>query len=200
MDKKVVDCASGPAVTSSGELLYRARAGDERALSALFRRQSLALTTWARGRLPRWARSVSDTADVVQEALLQTFKRIDRFDDRGRGALQAYLRRAVDNRICDEMRRVARRPTQHLEDGVAPEPLASGPSPFQATLDAERERNYKEAIATLTEEERVLVVGRLELAYTYDQLALISGRATAEAARQAVRRAVVKLAERMAGT
>jgi hypothetical protein len=45
----------------------------------------------------------------------------------------------------------------------------------------------------------MLVVGRIELGFNYDQLALISGRATPEAARQAVRRAVKKLAERMPG-
>ena len=63
--------------------------------------------------------------------------------------------------------------------------------------DSERARHYKAALATLNDEERMLVVGRIELGFNYDQLALISGRATPEAARQAVRRAVKKLAERM---
>jgi hypothetical protein len=45
----------------------------------------------------------------------------------------------------------------------------------------------------------MLVVGRLELDYTYEQLALVSGRATAGAARLAARRAVIKLADRMTG-
>ena len=64
-------------------------------------------------------------------------------------------------------------------------------------MDGERARHYKAALATLSEEERMLVVGRIELGFNYDQLALIAGRATPEAARQAVRRAVKKLAERM---
>jgi RNA polymerase sigma-70 factor (ECF subfamily) len=64
-------------------------------------------------------------------------------------------------------------------------------------VDGERARHYKAALATLSDEERMLVVGRIELGFNYDQLALISGRATPEAARQAVRRAVKKLAERM---
>src|ERR1043165_9312034 len=84
--------------TASGELLERARDGDSRALSALFRRQASALRRWAHARLPRWARHVADTADIVQDALMQTFRRIDRFDYRGRGALQAYLRQAATNR------------------------------------------------------------------------------------------------------
>jgi RNA polymerase sigma factor (sigma-70 family) len=180
----------------SAELLERARAGDPRALSVLFRRHGPQLLQWAHGRLPRWARSVADTTDVVQDVLLQTFRRIDRFEDRGKGALRAYLRRSVVNRIHDEMRKVVRRPTGELEERLFNVP-GSQPTPFDEAVDAERERHYKAALNTLSEEERVLVVGRIELGFNYDQLALIGGRATPEAARQAVRRAVKKVAERM---
>jgi len=180
----------------SAELLARAKAGDTRAISTLFRRHGPELRQWARGRLPRWARSVADTTDVVQDVLLRTFRRIDRFEDRGRGALRGYLRRSVVNRIQDEMRKVVRRPSGQLEERLFDLP-GEQPTPFDAAVDAERVRHYKAALATLSEEERLLVVGRIELGFNYDQLALIGGRATPEAARQAVRRAVKKLAERM---
>jgi RNA polymerase sigma factor (sigma-70 family) len=181
---------------TSRRLINRARAGDSSAIGELFRRQSNSLRQWARGRLPQWARSVNDTADMVQDALLNTFRRLDQFEDRGKGALRAYLQQAVMNRISDEMRRVVRRPTTALDGGVF-DVAGQGPSPFDKALDAERERHYKRALASLSDAERVLVVGRLELGYNYEQLALISGRSTAEAARVAVRRAVVKLAETM---
>lgn len=180
----------------SAELLARAKAGDTRAMSTLFRRHGPELRQWARGRLPRWARSVADTTDVVQDVLLRTFRRIERFEDRGRGALRGYLRRSVMNRIQDEMRKVVRRPTGPLEDRLLDLP-GEQPTPFESAVDAQRVRHYKAALATLSEEERLLVVGRIELGFNYDQLALIGGRATPEAARQAVRRAVKKLAERM---
>ena len=180
----------------SAELLARAKAGDTRAMSTLFRRHGPELRQWARGRLPRWARSVADTTDVVQDVLLRTFRRIERFEDRGRGALRGYLRRSVMNRIQDEMRKVVRRPTGPLEDRLFDLP-GEQPTPFDSAVDAQRVRHYKAALATLSEEERLLVAGRIELGFNYDQLALIGGRATPEAARQAVRRAVKKLAERM---
>ena len=45
------------------------------------------LQRWATGRLPRWARDMADTQDLVQEALFQTFKRIERFEaSRRRGS------------------------------------------------------------------------------------------------------------------
>lgn len=182
---------------TSAELLQRARGGDTGAISTLFRRHGGALRRWAAGRLPRWARTMSDTTDIVQDVLLQTFRRMDQFEDRGKGALRAYLRQAVVNRINDEMRRVGRRPSEGLDDQAFEIPH-SDLSPLEITLLAEREQRYKNALATLTDDERLLVVGRLELLYSYPQLALISGRATAEAARQAVRRAVTKLAKRMA--
>ncbi len=178
----------------SGELIARVREGDSRALSALFRRQGADLLRWARGRLPRWARRLTDTADLVQDALIKTFRQLDRFEDRGRGALQGYLRQAVRNRINDELRRIGRRPQM---SELSPDLTDPGATPFETTLDAEQTRRYKEALATLTEGERFLVVARLELGYSYEQLALARGRSTPEAARQAVRRAVEKLAESM---
>lgn len=182
-------------IPSSRELILRAREGDSRALSDLFSRQKTALSQWARGRLPQWARSVTDTNDLIQEALLQTFRRIRVFDDRGRGALQAYLREAVKNRIRDELRRVGRQPMREALDEALQD---RGPSPFDVAADSELLRRYKTHLQSLSEGERLLVVGRVEMAYTYDQLALMTGRVSAEAARVAVRRAVLKLARKMA--
>jgi RNA polymerase sigma-70 factor (ECF subfamily) len=182
--------------TASADLLAQARAGDKSALSRLFRRQGLALAKWARGRLPPWARRFSDTADVVQDALIQTFRRIDKVEFRGEGKLQAYLHTAVINRIKDEVRRVTRRPIDALDEAEQQLP-SPAPTPFDQVMDAENEATYKRALAMLTEDERALVVGRMELGYTYEQLAVMSRRPSAAAARMAVRRAVMKLAEYM---
>jgi RNA polymerase sigma-70 factor, ECF subfamily len=183
--------------TASADLLAQAQAGDKSALSRLFRRHGGALAKWARGKLPHWARRFSDTADVVQDALLHTFQRIDKVEFRGEGALQAYLHRAVINRIKDEIRRVVRRPLDDLDE-TEQQFASSDQSPFDQVMDAENERTYKQALTMLTDDERALIVGRMELGYTYEQLAVMSHRRTAEAARMAVRRAVLKLAECMA--
>src|SRR5262252_158238 len=89
---------------SSDDLIVRAQQGDRSALSALFLRHMPILSRWAHGRLPQWARAFGDTADLVQDALLNTFRRLDRFDARGEKALQGYLRLAVQNRIIDLVR------------------------------------------------------------------------------------------------
>src|SRR6476660_10458172 len=95
---------------STFSLIERVRAGDEQALERLFARHLEPLRRWARGRLPKWARDLADTDDLVQDTLLKTFKRIEHFEPRRVGALQAYLRNAVLNRLRDEMRRKGREP------------------------------------------------------------------------------------------
>jgi RNA polymerase sigma-70 factor (ECF subfamily) len=166
--------------------------GDSRAADRLFRGFEGALKRWAHGRVPRWARRLDETSDLVQEVLLRTFARLDRIENRGRGALGAYLRKAVDNRVKEISRSAANRRTDSLGDRRADQ-VATGPSPFDAAGDAEAERLYREALDSLTEDERLLVVGRLECDYSYDQLALVSGRPSPGAARLAVRRATEKL-------
>jgi RNA polymerase sigma-70 factor, ECF subfamily len=176
-------------------LLERARAGDPNAIDALFSRCLPPLSRWARGRLPQWARDVADTQDVVQEALVQTFKHLETFDARGEGALQAYLRQAVMNRIRDHIRRVGRRPTadaldSHVED--------DSPSPLEQAVGREAVARYEAALARLTDTDRELIVASVELGYSFEQLAEATGRASPDAARKAAKRALVKLAEEMA--
>jgi RNA polymerase sigma factor (sigma-70 family) len=181
---------------NTAQLLNRARQGDITALEQVFARQVQALRSWASGRLPHWARDLTDTDDLVQDVLLQTFKRIDDFDARGTGALYAYLRQAVLNRIRDEMRRHARRPASVQADSWLP---ADGPSPLDLAIGAEALERYEQALDRLRPEEKECIVGRLELGFTYDELAAWLGKPSPEAARKAAQRALVRLVEEMEG-
>ena len=179
---------------SSLTLLERARAGDRRAVEALIARYLPRMLRWATGRLPPWARDMADTHDLVQETLFQTFKRIDRFDPRGEGALQAYLRQALSNRIRDELRRTKRRP-QH--DELDPHLEDPNRSPLEAAIGTEALERYERALSTLRPEDGELVVAKIELGYTNQEIADLFGKPTANAARMAVERAVVRLAKEM---
>ncbi len=99
-----------PALDSTFDLIERIRGGDRDALERLMARHVAPLRRWVSGRLPRWARDLADTDDLVQDTLLRTFQKIDGFQVRGVGALQAYLRQAVLNRVRDELRHKARSP------------------------------------------------------------------------------------------
>ena len=95
---------------STVDLLTLAKTGDDRAVDALFERCVPPLRRWARGRLPSGARGLLETQDVVQDAVFNVLRRLDKFEARHHGALLAYLRQAVLNRIRDEARTLARRP------------------------------------------------------------------------------------------
>ena len=180
--------------TSTFDLIDRARSGDQAAIERLFARHLKPLQRWTRGRLPQWARDLADTEDLVQDVLLQTFKRIDNFEVRRVGALQAYLRQAVVNRIRDELRRRARHPQATDLEGLA---LESAPSPLEEAIGREAIERYQRALQRLRPEEREAIIGRLEMGYSYDELAQVLEKPSAEAARKTAQRALVRLAEEM---
>src|SRR5262245_30362891 len=179
---------------STFSLLERARAGDRHAIELLVERHRRPLQRWASGRLPRWARGMVETQDLVQETLFQTFRKIETFRPERVGALQAYLRQAVLNRIRDELRRAGRRPAAGTLDEDHPDP---GPSPLEEAIGREAIERYEVALASLRPEDQEAVVGRIELGYTYDELAQALGKSTGEAARKAAERALVRLVEEM---
>jgi RNA polymerase sigma-70 factor, ECF subfamily len=176
------------------DLLTRARAGDDGAMNELFARYLPHLHRWASGRLPRWARDLADTSDVVQETLVHTFKKIAGFEYRGEGALLAYLRQAVMNRIRDELRKSQTRAERTPLD---PEMTDPGLSPLACAIGQQAVDRYEAALATLTADERELIVGRVELGLTYTELAAACHRPSSDAARMAVGRALVRLAKEM---
>src|SRR5829696_2740712 len=90
------------------ELIIRARGGDSAAIDAILQRCLPRLKRWAHGRLPAAARGMLDTGDLVQDAAMHALRRLDTFEPRHVGAMQAYLRMSVLNHIRDEVRRVVR--------------------------------------------------------------------------------------------
>jgi RNA polymerase sigma-70 factor, ECF subfamily len=179
---------------STFQLIDKARRGDQEALERLFSRHLKPLQRWARGRLPKWARDLADTDDLVQDTLLQTFKRIGAFEPRRVGALQAYLRQAVLNRLRDELRRKGRQPHATDLEGLEADGTQS---PLEEAIGREAVERYERALERLRPEEREAIIARVEMDYTYDELAEALGKPTPDAARKAAQRALVRLAEEM---
>ena len=175
-------------------LLAKARKGDGQAVELLFERCLPALRRWARGRLPSYARDLADTQDLVQETVLHTLNKLESFEPRHQGALQAYLRQAVANRIRDEIRRVTRRPVpEELGDGH----VDPGPSPLEHAIGREGMERYEAALQKLRPKDREAIVARMELQQSYEEIAVALGKTNANAARVAVTRAIARLIEQM---
>ena len=160
----------------------------------LFARLLPSLRRWAHGRLGRNARDISDTADLVQQAVVGVLRHLGHFEPRRRDALRAYLRQAIRNRVTDELRRKVRRPPHVSVDDTE---VTGGASPLALLLSSERDARFRRALAGLSLEERELVVARLELGYSYAQIMVATGHPSPDAARMAVRRALLRLAEEM---
>ena len=182
------------AADTTARLLLQAQAGDADALNDLFSRHVPWLNRWARGRLPGWARDLADTHDLVQETVLQTFKNMQGFESRGKGALRAYLRQALLNRVRNEIRRVGRRPAIEELDERAPSHQSS---PLQAAIRQQQRERYDAALCRLKDSERELIVARLELGLTYEEMAETLGKPSWNAARMAVARALIRLADEL---
>ena len=179
----------------SEELVRRAKAGDRAALDCLVALWLPRLRRWARGRLPRCARDLGDTSDMVQEVMLNTVKSLSTFDDRGEGAFYAYVRRAVLNRICDEVRRAARKP---LHTGLTRDLVDAGASPLERAVGVELLERYEAALLNVKSSDRDLIIASVDLGVSYKELAEALGKPSANAARMALERALIRLACEMA--
>ena len=163
-------------------------------MNRLFARFLPTLRRWASGRLPRWSRDLMDTDDLVQETVIRAVKRIDQFESRHEGALQAYLRQAVVNRIRDEVRRATRAPAVATLDEQQRDLAAS---PLEMAIGREAVDRYEAALARLRPEEREAIVARVEMECSYQEVAEALAKPSADAARMTVSRALLRLAEEM---
>lgn len=175
-------------------LVARAKGGDELALDVLYERYHPRLRMWASGRLPAQSRGLLDTVDIVDEAMVRALDHLQAFEARGDGALLAYLRQAVLNRIRDEGRKVARRPAQVvLHEGQ----IDREASPLEQLIGSQTLERYEAALERLRPSYREAVIGWVELGYSVDELQQILEKPSPDAARMTLRRALVQLAEEM---
>lgn len=175
-------------------LVDRAAQGDGEAVRAVYERLRPRLLQWSRGRLPAYARDLNQTDDLVQDVLLRSLSSLDGFQQQGGGFL-AYLCTSVMNRVRNEIRRAKGLPERGCGEEAVPSRDAS---PIEQAIGKETEERYRRALATLSPEQQDLVVGRLELEMSFQELALHAGKPSADAARMGVNRAIARLAEVLA--
>jgi RNA polymerase sigma-70 factor (ECF subfamily) len=175
-------------------LLARLQQGDETARDELVRRYWPRLQRWARGRLPHGARDLHDTTDLVQETMLAALRRLGDFEPEHDGALQAYLRTAILNRIRTLARRAGTRAQRiDLDSGV----LDGSPSPLEQAIGREALERYERALHRLRPDDRHAIQLKVELDLPYPDIARELGKPTLTAARMAVSRALARLAKEM---
>lgn len=184
----------GASHSSTKTLLDRGRVGDRSALDRVFSRLVTHLRRWAHGRLSRGAHGVTDTADVVQDAALGVWKKLDSIDIQRPGDLEAYVRKSVQNRIRDEARRVGRTPERVELQSNVEDPAAS---PLEEAASRQFFERYAAVLGTLDPSEREIIVARFEMGYTYEQIAEMFGKPSPAAARMNVNRIIARMQTRL---
>jgi RNA polymerase sigma-70 factor (ECF subfamily) len=192
MGKAMSDSTSPADLESTAVLLDRARTGNQAALERLARRYLPHLRIFARGRLPSGARSLEETDDIVQLALMRGFAQLETFRAERKGSFLVYLRVIVDNLIRDRGRSVARRPKSE----ELPENLTDhAPTPLDEAVAHEERARYEQALAKLKPAQREAIMLRFELDCSYEQIADELGIASPDAARMRVERGLLRLAQ-----
>jgi RNA polymerase sigma factor (sigma-70 family) len=177
---------------STANLLEDIRGGDAAATARLVKRYLPILRRWAHGRLPQKARDLADTDDLVQVALIRGLAKLQGFEQRRTGAFLAYMRQIVRNQIRDEIRKPGRERIELPED--LPD---GGASPLEEAIGRESLECYQAALQTLSPKQREAVVMRLEMGFSYREIAETLGRGTEEGVRISVRRGLERLRQRL---
>lgn|SRR5262245_7123167 len=185
---------------STASLLRRVRAGDESARNEILRRYRDILRRWAHGR--RHPGGLEDTEDLVQETLKRALGILKTFVPKREGAFLAYLRTILKNLILDEDRRQKRRP-RPVE--MPEEVVKEIPSQLDELIGREVFDKYEKALKRFAPRTREALILRLELGFTYRQIAeALNNRPETDmhipsesAVRVLIQRAIVKLAKLM---
>jgi len=170
------------------DLIARALAGDQRAFAVLIRRYARAVYA----RLSRTVRYPEDAEDLAQEVFVRACTQLERLRDSDRFA--AWLRAIADNeaRMWHRRRLVQLRLEEMLE--------AQGTDP--ATDNAEIRRlqaTVREALRSLTEAHRQVIVHHYFKGYTYLETADLLGldvevvRSRLQKARQRLREEIISM-------
>ena len=187
--------AAPSSAVSSFDLVQRANAGDQGALDTLCARYLPRLQRWAHGRVPPAARGALQTHDLVQDTLIRVIERLPQFEPRHEGAFQGYVRIALWNRIRDIARQYQRKGGQAPLDS---EIEGHEHSPLDLAIGRETLDRYETALERLRQEERDLIIARIEMGLPHSEIAVMFDKPSVAAVHMAVSRALVRLAEEMA--
>lgn len=175
-------------------LVDRLKHGDLQAREQLFARCLPLLRQWAHGRLPAYARDLTDTNDLVQVTLIRALNRIDDFRVEQRGSFLAYLRSILLNALRDEIRRTHRRGQRAtLHDASLPGP---GLSQVEQLVGEEELAHYEAALGGLPRPQQEVLILRIEFGLSFPEIGEETGR-SADAARMLFNRAHARLSQRL---
>jgi len=159
------------------ELVDLARAGDHNAFRLLFERYRRRAYALAYGML----RNSDDALDVVQEAFIKAHRYLDRFE--GNSSFYTWMYRIVMNLSIDHIRKAKRARHVDFDDALAHHeenapvgeesllPRILGSNPHKSLARREVREQISEALETLSENHRAVLIMRELDGLSYEQMA-----------------------------
>ena len=170
-------------------LLEAAKGGEQKAWESLYNRYHGYLVYIVKMRLVGSPRRGFEAEDVLQEAFLKAWRKLDSFEYRGEGSFLAWLTRIVVNEVLNHQRK--RQEAEHgldtsaLRQVVANEELNGTPS--EAMMDQESQDSMRKAFEGLCEEDQMLLGLRLGQELTWAEIGEVLGCSRASAAQNFAR-------------
>jgi RNA polymerase sigma-70 factor, ECF subfamily len=184
----------------SSELLDRAREGSRPALGQLFERHAGKLLALIRLRLGPRLRGQLESRDLLQACLLRASERIEQFHGSGSSSFMGWLARIAENEVRDQAAYHARQKRDAARSIPLEDAAERLPTELRSALSAlvldERMRRLEQALETLDERHREVIVLRKLEELSYSEIAERLG-SSPDACRMLYARAMAALTLRM---
>jgi len=184
-------CCAGPVPIGEGfeRVLTEAQAGDDRALEALYRDLAPLVLGYLRGRGAR------HPEDVTSETFVAVVRKISSF--RGdEQKFRSWVLTIAHRRLLDERRRAGRRPETPEDPADMPE-ARTAPDAEAVALDRLGDDRVRSLLATLTDDQRAVVLLRVVADLPVKDVARVLGKRPG-AVKTMHRRAMARLAREVA--
>lgn len=175
------------------DLVRRTQAGDLAAREALFARYRGRVLAMARVRLSAKMRATVESSDILQEALMEAVRGLDRFEMREESSLIRWLAVLVERRLSARARHDNAAKRGGAQQHLAGDPQAAGLEPVETAGASEASALVQSALAALPERSRELVLLRDYAGSSWETIAAELGLASPDAARMMHARALVRL-------
>jgi RNA polymerase sigma-70 factor (ECF subfamily) len=189
--------------STDAELIERAREGDQRAVSALYRRHAGKIRAQIHRQMPQRLRRRLGISDVLQETFAIAFDKLDEFEGPHDESFRRWLARIAELRVqqharnhLDVAKRAAGREQPRELRGSTAQLVGGQASPSEHAIAGETAARIDRALEHLSEDHRRILRLVHDEGMSVADAAARMGR-TSEAARKLYGRAVARLAERM---
>ena len=216
-DKKDDSSSSDPEIQQEGtegvpvegetvKLLKRVQTGDRKSLEQLFERYAARVKQIVALHMKQPVSSLAEHDDIVQEALLRAYKRIESFALQSTGTFYSYMVRCVRAAIVDACRkeRARKRGDGSVKSFTEFKLVAcifpSGtPTPSAIISGKETEEQIEQALCNLSDKDRHLIMYRCLYGMTFGEISQKLGLGNQQTVRTALVRARRRLAQKIAG-